>query len=614
MPNEAQLAAACYTAGPSLILAGPGTGKTTTLTEKYAYLLRQGERPERIMCLTFSVEAANEMRRRIAAKTGLRIETLKNSVSTFHSLGYRIVLGEQEALGFALSDHPVLPVGEDRKILREIVRREFVSIAKNYISRMRRSLLTPREAFEQAEGQTELFLAQIYEQYDEALREEGVLDFDAIVYYAVEILAGDESARTRWQAKAKHLIVDEAHDNSHDQVQLAKLLTAKSGNLTQIFDLSQSIYSFRGAAPELLLEGSVEAEKFYLTANHRSGGQIIEAFKPFAEPDELSSRLMADTYAANGEDGLATVEGFRDEYAQARAVCDEIQNSGVEYAKTAVLARTKAVLFAYCELFEERQIPYFWRGKNFWLSPEIQDAVAFARFAVDPTDADAFLRICTSQFGSCRFIGRKLAQTILRAAGKGRSPLNVRLSNSEYGKKAETWNTEVRSELTVIRDLRKQSPVEFLRGIQRMTIVCDSQNGGQPDDFSQENFSALVRRADRFSSVAEFVIHARKMARRTSTTNGVTLSTVHGAKGLEWDTVFVVGVTDRIFPHERSENRDEERRIMYVALSRARNRLWVSWHGDKSMFVDLVPGERRNLEATETLLSARAESSSLAGV
>lgn len=585
--NERQIEAARYVGGPSLIVAGPGTGKTSTLTDKYANLLRAGERPDRIMCLTFSAEAAKEMRRRIAAKTGLLEASLRESVLTFHSLGFRIIMRERALLGFDLADNPVLPIGEDRKILREIVRRELVSTAKSFISRMRRSLLTPRESFEQAEGPLNLQLAQVYQQYDEALREEGCLDFDAMLFYAVQILVKNEAARERWQDRAKHLIVDEAHDNSHDQVQLARLLTAKSGNLTQIFDLSQSIYSFRGADPSLLLEDARDAKKFYLTANYRSGSRIIDAFRPFAEPDELSRRLMNETYSGNGADGVFSVEGFGDEYAQAKAVCDEIANSGMSYADAAVIARTKAVLFPYCEVFEERGIPYFWRGKNLWHSPEIQDAVAFVRLAVDPTDKEAFVRCCTSQIGAARYIGRKLAEAIARRAGRG-SVLEVGSVDGFSDTKINTWRDAV-DELNWMRALRNRPAVDFLREIQSLrTGVYESQSQ-EPDDFSNENLGALVRRSERFGSLAEFVIHARKMSRRLTATRGVTLSTVHGSKGLEWENVFVVGVKDKIFPHERAEDPGEERRIMYVALSRAKSRLWVSWHEAKSMFVDLLP-------------------------
>jgi superfamily I DNA/RNA helicase len=591
--NEAQSQAAQYSGGPCMLIAGPGSGKTLTLVEKYAHLLRNGERPDRIMCLTFSAEAAKEMRKRIAAKTGFREDSLKESVSTFHSLALRIIRAEKDLLGWKLADFHIVGGGEDRKILRELVRRDMIPTAKRFISKMRRLLLSPEEAFRGAVSQVDLLLSEVYGQYDEALREDGVVDFDAMVYYAVKILSSNKQALERWQARANHLIVDEAHDNSHDQVQLARLLTACTGNLTTIFDLSQSIYSFRGAQPALLLEESETSAKFYLNANHRCARNIIKSFKPFAEPDELSQKLMAETYAVSTEDGNVFIEEFSGEYDQARAVCEEIMKSGIEYDKVGVLARTKAVLFPYCELFEERGIPYFWRGKNIWLSPEIQDVVAFARFAIDPTDAKAFVQICTSQIGSCRYIGRKFAEAVIRQSRT--SILEVEDVSGFPENKSTSWDV-ARSELLRLREIRNGKPVDFFREIQRMSGigVYDSQNQ-EPDDFSQENVSAMVRRADRFLSLAEFVVHARKMSMRSQTSSGVTLSTIHGAKGLEWSAVFIVGVSDKILPHARALEKREERRLMYVALSRGRTTNWVTWHGNKSEFIEEIPFEPKYL-------------------
>lgn len=580
--NSEQRAAVEHKDGPALLVAGPGAGKTTTLTEKYAYLLRSGVRPDEILCLTFSTDAAREMRRRIAAITGYTQKTLEKSVSTFHSLGYRIVLNEKQFLGFDLCERPVLTSGHDKKILRDIVSKDAVYAAKAFISRMRRSLVSPEESY----GYDDPQLADAYAAYDATLREEGVLDFDSMVYYAVEILSSNPEALARWQARAKYVIVDEAHDTSYDQLSLAKLLTPKTGNLTAIFDLSQSIYSFRGADPKLILDES-GGKRFFLSTNYRSGEKIIEAFKPFGETDDLSAGLLSRIRSGREVSGELAIYEFGDEYQQAREVVNEIVQR--EPSECAVLARTKAVLFPYCEILEERGISYSWRGSNFWQSQEILDAIAFARFALDQSDCDSFVRICTSQYGKAKFIGRTFAIALVaEARRRGTSPASVASLEGWPENKNWTWES-VREELAGLRKMRGTLASNFLRELQVLAgvSVYESQN---PDDFGSENLSALVRRAERFGSLEEFVSHAKKMTRtRTKAAQGVTLSTVHASKGLEFTNVFVVGVSQDIFPHIKSNNYDEERRIAYVALSRAKDFLWVSSHGKPSVFMNMLP-------------------------
>jgi len=576
-PNEEQLAAAGHADGPALLAAGPGAGKTKVLVDRFAALLRRGERPEKILCVTFSAEAAKEMRLRISALTGFTEATLKGSVSTFHSLAYRIVREEKASLGWHLADYPVLPAGEDKKILRDLVRRDQIPAAKAYIARMRRSLISPQEAFARASG-IDLQLAETYAYYDEALREEGALDFDAMVYYAVKTLAENPDALERWRARSRYVMVDEAHDTSHDQMQLASLLGGE--NLIYIFDLSQSIYSFRGAEPSLIVEHANGSKRFYLATNYRSGKNIIKAFAPFAETDELSQALVSRMRSGRDSDGTVVVEGFSGEYEEARAVVEEIAASGVNYEDVAVLARTRAALFPYYELLEERGIPFRWRGKNFWLSPEIVELVSFARFALDPFDLEAA--------DSTKYLGRKFAQAVASAAKKKRlDPLAVEPPGDCPQYKLDKWET-AKEQLAELRGFRGPA-AEFFREVRNLygARVYDSETE-QPDDFSTENVEALVRRAERFGNLAEFLAHAARMSKRSSTGKGVTLSTIHSAKGLEWNSVFCVSVSDKVLPHKRGDF-DEERRIMYVALSRARDYLWVSWSGAKSAFIGMFP-------------------------
>lgn len=575
MRSAYQLAAIDHRQGPAICVAGPGAGKTTVLVDRVASLLRDGARADRILCVTFSRDAAEEMRIRVAKITGLSEKTLRDSISTFHSLALRMLRAYQPQL---------ITRPQVEKILREYIRKDRVYEQIAFNGRMRRALVSPEQAFQQSESvEKNLELAEVYGKYDETLREENLIDFDSMVYRAVESLQNGNAAE--WEGKFKYVILDEGQDTDHGQMHLAKRLAG--GNLMVVSDLSQEIYGFRGSDGKGILASMHESKHYFLPINYRSKSEIVEAFKPFAEQDELSHQLVSKMEASRGAGATVELHAFFDDFAEAEAVCQEIRESGLPSNAHAVLARTRALLLNYCEELERLGIPYDWRGKNFWASPEIEDAVAFARLAIDPTDRKAWYQAICSPAACAKYLGRKFASAV--TASPVPALKLVPTGNwKEY--ELEQWR-EMRETVKSLGRIADSSPAEFLQGmmISAGLGVCDSQNE-EPDDFRRENLNALVRRATRFTSLLEFVRHAEKMKRRTrSEARAVTLSTIHAAKGLEFQQVFVVGLTKDIIPHKRSEDFNEERRLAYVALSRAKDRLWMSYHGEKSVFVNYLP-------------------------
>lgn len=593
--NASQLAAVAHRNGPAFWLAGPGSGKTESLKNLVAALLREGLLPGHILCSTFSKDAALEMAKRVAKETGFTQDTIKKSISTFHSLALRLVLAERAHLGFDLSDNPVIADAGVKRLLRQFVSKDAVYEQKAYNAAKRRTLVTPEFAIRNANGDLEL--AEVYNLYDEELRAQGLLDFDSMIYRAVKLLEGNSEVRTRWQSKFRYVIIDEAHDNDFSQKALAGLLAGANQNLILILDPSQSIYSFRGADPEAILADSGRAAKFYLGTNYRSHSEIIEAFSVFAEQDELSQKLVREMRSAKGPGGNVVVKEFRDEDSQANEVCEEIEErirAGYQPEDCAVLARTRALLLPYCELLEERGIPYHWRGKNFWASPEVEDAIAFCRLAIDPNDKRAWMTAITSPAQCSKYLNRQFATAVCKSPVP---PMKLGKPSGEWRDYQITQWAETRATVRSLAEISDSQPENFLRGMMLTTGLgfYDSQTGGEPDDFGKENLEALVRRSAKFETLLEFVRHAERMKQRARklTQKGVALSTIHAAKGLEWSSVFVIGVSKDTIPHKRSTNFDEERRLMYVALSRPKKHLWVSSHGEKSVFINYLPEKFR---------------------
>ena len=590
--DASQREAAMHGSGPALWLAGPGAGKTSTIVARVGRLICDGVPLDRILCTTFSTAGAQEMRRRIASITGLQPDDLRCTISTFHSQALRFLLQEKHRLPWTLAKDPVIPPSRERRILREIVGNAQIANAKRFIAHMRRKLIRPQQAVADAKTREEAVLAEAYRDYDAALRKDGLLDFDSMVYFAVMQYDDNQFTRAEWEGRYRFVIVDEAHDTSHDQAEFARRLARPENNLTFVGDKSQTIYRFRGADPSIL-NGKDSRVTYYLGVNYRSAQDIIDTFRPLSEQDEESLQLAERMRSAN-PDAKGSVEyiGFADEIEQSSAIADRIKEliaCGLPAENYAVLSRTRALLSFIAADLEIRELPYHWSGKNFWLSSEVQDILGFAKLAVDQYDGEAVSRVICSQARFVKYLGPKFADAVLLTSERDNvSPLDVaRPAGTWPAWRLSIWE-EARKTLKQIVALAQRATTEqFLR---RVVDICDLESGSsEPDDFSDENIAAVISRAAMFGgTLTDFLRHAEIMGRRTDSERGITLSTIHGSKGLEWESVFVIGVAAGVIPHQKAEDPEEERRILYVALSRARRDLTITYHRQPSEFLHLI--------------------------
>lgn len=433
---------------------------------------------------------------------------------------------------------------ERRRILRGFYGGPLAPLCK-HIERMRRTLVVPSVDINDGDDPE---LAEAYREYDETLRAARKTDFDSMVYFAVVHLSTNETAREKWQSRFAFVIVDEAHDVSPDQWELAKLLAAPQNNLMAVLDPSQSIYSFRGSDAQLVLRGFENPKIFYLSENHRSGQEIIDVFLPFSEQDELSQELARKMLAARQVPAVVTVARFEDDRKEARAVAMEMCIDDMRRGECAILSRTRAELLSYAEELRAAGIPYNWRGVSFWQERDVERALSYCEYCANP--------------------------------------------KSGMPAKLPAW---LRSPLARLADIAtRTTPTDLLRCMRGEMGIGISFDEDRADDFAQENFDALVRASESFTTLADFLAHCHLAQQEANTTQGVTLSTIHAAKGLEWKNVFLVGMSRERMPHPKSENPDEERRLVFVALSRAKEYLWVSYAGEPSAFVETI--ERRKVK------------------
>ncbi len=588
--DEDQQKAAAHMAGRATVLAGPGSGKTRVIVHRVAQLLNHGVEVDKILCMTFSVAAAGEMRKRISELTRIPDAALKPTVSTFHSQAFRILREEQEHLPFYLELPPFMP-GDVKRLLRKgwikpqiapiIEKEDDIRDMIEALGRFRRRLLTPEAAQAGAVGERAQRYAKYYAEYDKSLYMLGKVDFDSMVYWAVWLLR--QSKCDHWTYRYHHVIVDETHDTSPDQAIFAEQL-AKGGSLFVVGDPSQSIYGFRGASNSLLLSDNSRTI-YYLGKNYRSGEKIIAAFRPFAEKDRLSVKLSDAMQSTSTAPGQVKLLQFNGEDAQTSAIIEQIRDAIMQGVSLpidfAVLSRTRALLVPYADALGDLGIPYRWLDKNFWSSTEVQGALAFIRLALNPNDLKAFHQIVCSSAEATKFLGAAFADDIIQVAiDQGIPPLEVEEpEDSRLKYQIPRWRTAREILRSLIQEAPSMTPAVFLTAIMKRTGLGPGEDQVEPDDFRQENLTQLIQRSTRFVDLKEFLQHADRMKKKRSEAKGVSLSTIHGAKGLEWSNVFVIGVCDGILPHIKASDQDEERRILYVALSRARNHLYITWHG-----------------------------------
>ncbi|HEY0948390.1 MAG TPA: UvrD-helicase domain-containing protein [Candidatus Paceibacterota bacterium] len=587
--NDAQREAVLATDGPISVLAGAGSGKTRVLTTRIYHLIKNGTPADRILAVTFTNKAAREMKERLAHRLG---GTPLPMVATFHGLGREILQRYGSRIGvpryFTIFDRD-----DSKDAVKQVLKEMDIDpkeLSPGFVlSRISKEKGEGRtaEEFRESDGRRSFqmrVVSEVWPRYEAIVRKEKALDFDDLICLPVRLLRDHEDIRQEAEALYSYIHVDEFQDTNGLQGKLAGYLAAKHKNLFVVGDIDQTIYTWRGATIENLLkfeETYPNAKTIVLAHNYRSTKTIVAAGNQIIEKNENRKEKRAVTDNPDGE--RIKLHLARSAESEARYIAREARKAmreGVPAEEIAVLFRTNFQSRALEEAFLGEGVPYKVLGTRFLDRREVRDVLAWVRLALDPArEAD---RIRAAQAPS-RGIGKV---TLGKLAAGDREALRP----------AE--RTKVAAFEEVVASLHEAAlsltPSEFVRlVIEKSGLEASLQKGGEEDQERLENAKELATLASRFDhlsgeeGIAAFLAESALAgdqdemdAPGKKNLPGVTLMTVHAAKGLEFDTVFVSGMEEGLFPHQghEGEKRDEEeeRRLFYVAVTRAKRRLYLT--------------------------------------
>lgn len=609
--NDSQRAAVEYCDGPSLVIAGAGSGKTRVLTYKIAYLLSCGMKPWNILALTFTNKAANEMKQRIGTLVGDDVAKYLY-MGTFHSIFSRILRVEADKLGYA-NNFTIYDESDSRSLIKAIIK-EMQLDDKIYkpasvhsrISMAKNNLLFPdeyartRSLIERDVEQKVPAVSSVFSAYCERCKKANAMDFDDLLTNTYRLLVSDENIRRKYSERFKYILVDEYQDTNSVQQKIVWLLSEEHRRVCAVGDDAQSIYAFRGANIDNILDFQKQFEgtrMFKLERNYRSTQRIVQAANSLIRHNER--QIPKDIYSRNDEGDKLSVKPAYSDREEAIIVCNEIKrikrNEKCGYNDFAVLYRTNSQSRSFEEAMRKVSIPYkIYGGLSFYQRKEIKDVIAYFRLIVNPDDEEAFKRIINYPK---RGIGDTTVSKIAAVASdNGVSLWRVICEPAVYGftpskatlAKLDAFKTLINS--FIEKFVTVDAYTLGVEVVKMSGISADIYQDKSPENIArQENIEELL------GSIQEFV-EGRKEEGRVDEVRltdflqevslqtdlesddvaegeRVSLMTVHSAKGLEFPVVFVVGLEENIFPSALSmgsrRELEEERRLLYVAITRA---------------------------------------------
>jgi DNA helicase-2/ATP-dependent DNA helicase PcrA len=631
--NDAQQEAVDFGDGVLQILAAAGSGKTRVLTERVVSLIGRGVDPESILALAFNKKAATELQERLVVALGSKVAE-KVCARTFHSLGYSITIDNQYHFGLrvkgvvggrqnwyidnALEDANLAPEAEKGALYCALRYAKMHDMdASEYDDYLRSENLDLSRR-----------LVPAMRNYEAKKRAEGLIDFDDMIFYARRALIRFPFAREKWSSQFKYVLVDEFQDVDVAQFDIVRLLSAPENNLTVVGDDFQSIYSFRGADPSFSIEFNryfPTAYQVYLVRNYRSTQPIIEVSNRLIAVNEnqVKKELVSETPSADIPFAVEHADASSEAAWVANDISGMLATETVAPEHCAILYRTNAQA-AFSEIALMRHaIPYQIQGGfSFYSRKEIKDIIAYLSLAIHGDD-ESFERIYNKPN---RYLGKAFLAQVSKLAGRDMTMLQVCASLPRYGKLFKPYHIKNAQSLcnivARIRHLASSGATisDTLEGIVRATgyeaFLKKDVDDNEPDNDVMANLNALYEVSGQFNDANTFLDFIVGMQKAGDTPedgkpSAVTLSSLHRAKGLEWERVYLVGVSEGLLPHKMSDNLEEERRLAYVGLTRGKESVRIgalrSYNG-----IGMTPSRfiaEAGIETQEVTLLADARSS-----
>lgn len=630
--NTNQDQAVKFVSGPCLVLAGAGSGKTRVITNKIAYLVQQcGYKARNIAAVTFTNKAAREMKERVGQTLG-KNEAKGLMVSTFHTLGLNIIKREYKTLGlkagFSLFDDQ-----DQMALLKELTEqqldgdKDLLRQLMSTISNWKNDMLTPEQVSAMAQGEQQQLFAQCFSLYQKQMKAYNALDFDDLISLPVQLLKSSPEVRSRWQNRIRYLLVDEYQDTNTSQYDLVKLIVGERGRLTVVGDDDQSIYSWRGAKPQnlvLLGQDYPNLRLIKLEQNYRSTSRILRAANVLIanNPHVYEKKLFSEI--PDGEK-LKLLKAKNEEHEAERVTGELIAHkflNRTDYRDYAILYRGNHQSRLIEKSLMQNRIPYkLSGGTSFFARAEIKDIMAYLKVLVNPDDDNAFLRIVNTPRREIGPVTLEKLGSYANMRGKSlfEASFELGLEQSLSGRGLEhlrrftTWLVKIADQAergdtveavrSLVRDIHYEdwlyetstSPKAAEMRMKNVSdlyswIVADLE--GDNYDQEEKNLKEVVQR-----------LTLRDMMERgeeDDDSDAVQLMTLHASKGLEFPYVYLIGAEEGILPHQTSideDNVEEERRLMYVGITRAQRELTFTMCKERRQFGELIkPTQSRFLD------------------
>ncbi len=619
--NPRQQEAVNYVGGPMLVLAGAGSGKTSVITRKIAYLIQQcGIRAQYIVAVTFTNKAAREMKERVSSllRGG---EGRGLTVSTFHNLGLNIIRKEYAKLGYK-PGFSIFDEGDIKALLTDIMQKEYagddgVDEIKGYIGSWKNDLIIPEEALANARNPKEQTAAIVYTHYQRTLKAYNAVDFDDLIMQPVKLFQNHPEVLEKWRNKVRYMLVDEYQDTNASQYLLVKLLVQERAHFTVVGDDDQSIYAWRGARPENLMQLKDDFPSLkvvMLEQNYRSTSRILKCANVLIanNPHAFEKQLWSEM----GHGDAIRVIRCRNEEAEAERVAMEILTLHLKtqrpYSDFAILYRGNYQAKLIELKLQHHQIPYrLSGGTSFFARQEVKDLMSYFRLLVNPDDDNAFLRVINVP-------RREIGSTTLEKLGNYATTRKISMYTAcdelGLGEHLDSRFTDRLSRFKRYMDnLRMQcaqnDPIAALRSmvmdIDYETWVRGQTSSDKAADFRMGNvwflIDALKNTLEKDEegemtieeAIAKLVLRdmLERQQEEEEGADGVQMMTLHASKGLEFPYVFILGMEEEILPHRSSIEADtieEERRLAYVGITRARQNLAMTFAAKRKQYGEII--------------------------